>query len=133
MAIRVNLITGRSIQQGVSMEAGKEKPAYTAACGIIELDPADFKKLGTFRNTNVRVTSKYGSVVVKAVEATQGPHPGVAYIPMGPWANMVVNPNTYSTGMPTFKGTPVEVEIAKSEPVLGSLELVRKGCRGELA
>jgi len=133
MAIRVNLITGRSIQQGVSMEAGKEKPAYTAACGIIELDPVDFKKLGTFRNTNVRVTSKYGSVVVKAVEATQGPHPGVAYIPMGPWANMVVNPNTYSTGMPTFKGTPVEVEIAKSEPVLGSLELVRKGCRGELA
>ncbi|HUM77888.1 MAG TPA: molybdopterin dinucleotide-binding protein, partial [Methanoculleus sp.] len=33
MAIRVNLITGRTIQQGVSMEAGKEKPAYTAACG----------------------------------------------------------------------------------------------------
>ena len=112
MAIRVNLITGRSIQQGVSMEAGKARPAYTDACGIIELDPADFKKLGAFRNTNVRVTSKYGSVIVKAVEATQGPHPGVAYIPMGPWANMVINPNTYSTGMPTFKGTPVEVEIA---------------------
>lgn len=72
MAIRVNLITGRTIQQGVSMEAGKEKPAYTTACGIIELDPADFKKLGAFRNTNVRVTSKYGSVIVKAVEATQG-------------------------------------------------------------
>ena len=133
MAIRVNLITGRTIQQGVSMEAGKEKPAYTSACGIIELDPADFKKLGTFRNTNVRVTSKYGSVIVKAIEATQGPHPGVAYIPMGPWANMVVNPNTYSTGMPTFKGTTVEVEIAKNESVLSSLELVRKGCRGELA
>ncbi|PKL62137.1 MAG: molybdopterin dinucleotide-binding protein [Methanomicrobiales archaeon HGW-Methanomicrobiales-2] len=133
MAIRVNLITGRTIQQGVAMEAGEEKPAYTTACGIIELDPADFKELGAFRNTNVRVTSNHGSVVVKAVEATQGPHPGVAYIPMGPWANMVVNPNTYSTGMPTFKGTSVQVEVAKSEPVLGSLELVRKGCRGELS
>jgi formylmethanofuran dehydrogenase subunit D len=133
MAIRVNLITGRSIQQGVSMEAGKEKPAYTAACGIIELDPVDFRKLGVFRNTNVRVTSKYGSVIVKAVEATQGPHPGVAYMPMGPWANMVVNPDTYSTGMPTFKGTTVKVEAARNEPVLSSLELVRKGCRGELA
>ncbi|HPD50914.1 MAG TPA: molybdopterin dinucleotide binding domain-containing protein [Methanoculleus sp.] len=133
MAIRVNLITGRTIHQGVSMEAGKEKPAYTAACGIIELDPTDFKKLGVFRGTNVRVTSDYGSVVVKAVEATQGPHPGIAFIPMGPWANRVVNPNTYSTGMPTFKGTPVTVEAAKNEPVLNSLELVRKGCRGELA
>jgi formylmethanofuran dehydrogenase subunit D len=61
LAIKVNLITGRTIQQGVSMEAGKEKPAYTAACGIIEMDPADFKRLGAFRNTNVRVTSPYGS------------------------------------------------------------------------
>ncbi|WP_301664427.1 molybdopterin dinucleotide binding domain-containing protein [Methanoculleus frigidifontis] len=132
LAIKVNLITGRSIQQGVSMEGGKEKPAYTAACGIIELDPAEFKRLGTYRNTNVRVTSEYGSVIVKAVEATQGPHPGVAYIPMGPWANMVINPNTYSTGMPTFKGTPVEVEIAKNGQVLDSLDLVRKACRGEV-
>lgn len=81
----------------------------------------------------MRVTSEYGSVIVKAVEATQGPHPGVAYIPMGPWANMLVDPDTYSTGMPTFKGTPVEVEIAKDEPILNSLELARKGCRGELA
>lgn len=130
--IKLNLITGRTIQQGVSMEGGKEKPAYTAACGIIELDPEDFKKLGAYRNTNVRVTSEYGSVVVKAVDATQGPHPGLGWIPMGPWANMVVNPNTYSTGMPTFKGTPVEVEVAKGEPVWDSLTLVTKACRGEI-
>jgi len=129
--ITLNLITGRTIQQGVSMEGGKEKPAYRDACGIIEMDPEDFKRLGVWRNTNVRVTSEYGSVIVKAVEATQGPHPGIAYIPMGPWANMVVNPRTYSTGMPTFKGTPIEVEEAKTEPVLLSLDLVRKACRGE--
>lgn len=129
--IALNLISGRSIQQGVAMEGGKEKDAYTKACGIIEMDPSDLKKLGAWRGTNVRVTSKYGDVVVKAIEATQGPHPGLAYIPMGPWANSVVNPNTYSTGMPTFKGTPVEVEIAMSEPVLSSVQLVQKKCRGE--
>jgi len=112
------------------MEGGKEKPAYRDACGIIEMDAEDFKKLGAWRNTNVRVTSPHGSVIVKAIEATQGPHPGVAWIPMGPWANMVVNPDTYSTGMPTFKGTPVEVEVAKNEPVLDSLALVIKACRG---
>ncbi|MBP7120316.1 MAG: molybdopterin dinucleotide binding domain-containing protein [Methanolinea sp.] len=129
--IALNLISGRSIQQGVAMEGGKEKDAYTKACGIIEMDPSDLKKLGAWRGTNVRVTSKYGDVVVKAVEATQGPHPGLAYIPMGPWANSVVNPNTYSTGMPTFKGTPVEVEIAMNEPVFSSVQLVQKKCRGE--
>jgi len=126
--ITVNLISGRTIQQGVAIECGKEKPSYRTACGIIEMDPADLKALGAWRNTNVKVTSEYGSVVVKAVDATQGPHPGVAFIPMGPWANSVVNPNTYSTGMPTFKGTPVKVEVAINEPVLLGIELVQKQC-----
>ncbi len=130
--IKLNLISGRTIQQGVSMEGGKEKPAYRDACGIIEIDPEDFKKLGAWRNTNVRVTSEYGSVVVKAIDATQGPHPGLGWIPMGPWANQVVNPNTYSTGMPTFKGTPVEVEVAEDETVLDSITLITKAVRGEL-
>jgi formylmethanofuran dehydrogenase subunit D len=130
--IALNLISGRTIQQGVAMEGGKEKDAYRKACGIIEMDKTDLKKLGAWRNTNVRVTSKYGSVVVKAIEATQGPHPGLAYIPMGPWANAIVDPNTYSTGMPTFKGVPVEVEVAMNEPVYTSIELVQKKCRGEI-
>jgi formylmethanofuran dehydrogenase subunit D len=129
--LKLNLITGRTIHQGVAMEGGKEKDAYTKACGIIEMDPSDLKKLGIWKGTNVRVTSQWGSVVVKAVEATQGPHPGLAYIPMGPWANSVVNPKTYSTGMPTFKGVPIEVEPAINEPVLSSIQLVQKKCRGE--
>jgi formylmethanofuran dehydrogenase subunit D len=127
-AINLNLITGRSIQQGVAIEGGKEKPAYRTAAGIIELDPSDLKKLGAWRNTNVKVTSDYGSVVVKAIETTQGPHPGLGFIPMGPWANSIVNPNTYSTGMPTFKGTPVKVEVAINEPILLGIELVQKQC-----
>ena len=129
--IQLNLISGRSIQQGVAIEGGKEKPAYREACGIIELDAEDFKKLGIYRNSNVRVTSPYGTVVVKAVDATQGPHPGLGWIPMGPWANSVTNPNTYSTGMPTFKGVPVEVEPAPTELVLLGIELVQKACRAE--
>ena len=69
--IQLNLITGRTIQQGVAIEGGKEKPSYREACGIIELDAEDFKKLGIYRNTNVRVTSPHGTVVV-AERQTQG-------------------------------------------------------------
>ena len=126
--ILVNLISGRSVQQGVAIEGGKEKPAYRTAAGIIELDVSDLKKLGAWKSTNVRVTSDHGSVVVKAIETTQGPHPGLAFIPMGPWANSIVDPNTYSTGMPTFKGTPVKVDVAMNEPVLLGIELVQKQC-----
>jgi formylmethanofuran dehydrogenase subunit D len=92
--INVNLISGRSVQQGVAIEGGKEKPLYRTAAGIIELDKSDLKKLGAWKNTNVRVTSDHGSVIVKAIETTQGPHPGVGFIPMGPWANSIIDPNT---------------------------------------
>jgi formylmethanofuran dehydrogenase subunit D len=126
--ISLNLISGRTIQQGVAIEGGKEKPLYRTACGIIEMDESDLKALGVWKNTNVRVTSKYGTVVVRAIETTQGPHPGVAFIPMGPWANSIINPDTYSTGMPTFKGVPVTVEAAIDEPILLGIELVQKLC-----
>jgi formylmethanofuran dehydrogenase subunit D len=126
--ITLNLISGRTIQQGVAIEGGKEKPLYRTAAGIIEMDKEDIKKLGAWRNTNVRVTSEFGSVIVKAVEATQGPHPGIGFIPMGPWANAVISPETYSTGMPTFKGVPVTVEVAINEPILLGIELVQKLC-----
>jgi formylmethanofuran dehydrogenase subunit D len=126
--ISLNLISGRTIQQGVAIEGGKEKPQWRTACGIIEMDHTDLKALGAWKNTNVKVTSPHGSVIVKAIEATQGPHPGVAFIPMGAWANAIIDPNTYSTGMPTFKGTPVTVEVAMNEPVLLGIELVQKQC-----
>ena len=130
-SITVNLISGRTIQQGVSMEAGKEKEDYMKSCGIIELDAADIAALGIWKNSNVRVSSEFGSVIVKAIETTQGPHPGLAWIPMGPWANMVVDTNTYSTGMPTFKGTKVTVEPAEDAKVLSSIELVLTACGEE--
>jgi len=126
--ITINLISGRTIQQGVAIEGGKEKPLYRTAAGIIELDPEDFKRLGIWKNTNVRVTSPHGNVIVKAMATSQGPHPGVAFIPMGPWANAIIDPNTYSTGMPTFKGVPVTIEAAAAEPILLGIELVQKLC-----
>ena len=116
---------------GRSDRRRKGKASLPHSLRIIELDPSDLKKLGAWKNTNVRVTSEFGSVVVKAIETTQGPHPGIGFIPMGPWANKIINPNTYSTGMPTFKGTPVKVEVAVDQQVLLGIELVQKACRGE--
>lgn len=123
--ITINLLTGRTIEQGASMEAGKEKQRYTAACGIIELNADDFKRLGIMKNTNVRVSSDFGNVIVKAIEARERLNPGEAYIPMGPWANSVVSIETHGTGMPMFKGVPITIEAAPFEPVLDSIALIR--------
>jgi formylmethanofuran dehydrogenase subunit D len=126
--ITLNLITCRSIQQGVGMEAGKTSKKYFDACSIIEMHEEDFKKLGAWKNTNVRVTSQTGSVVVKAVTTRQDLVPGLAHIPMGPWANRIVSAYTYSTGEPCFKGFPVDVEIAMNEPILSAVDVVKDAC-----
>lgn len=126
--ITLNLITCRSIQQGVGMEAGKTSKKYFDACSIIEMHEDDLKKLGIWQNTNVRVTSATGSVVLKAVTTRQELVPGLAHIPMGPWANRIVSAYTYSTGEPCFKGFPIEVEPAINETILSAVDVVKDAC-----
>ena len=129
--ITLNLITCRTIQQGVGMEAGKTSQKYYDAASIIHMHVDDMKKLGIMANTNVRVTSKDGTIVVKAVRTREDLVPGLAHIPMGPWANAIVSAYTYSTGEPCFKGFPVDIEPAPEEPVLGAVELVQTLCYGD--
>jgi len=68
-------------------------------------------------------------VVVKAVKSIRTPHPGIVFIPYGPWANVVVDPETHSIGMPSFKGIPAEVEPALDKPILSLKELLKKQFR----
>jgi formylmethanofuran dehydrogenase subunit D len=126
--ISLNTITCRSIQQGVGMEAGKTSKKYFDACTIIEMHPDDMQKLGIWKNTNVRVTSSAGSVILKAVEPRETVVPGLCHIPMGPWANRIVPAYTFSTGEPCFKGFEVDVEIAANEPILGAVDVVKDAC-----
>ena len=69
--IHCNMITQRSIEEGAAMEKGKTNPDYFEACSICEMHPDDMKKAGIWKNTNVRVTSECGTVIVKAIDATQ--------------------------------------------------------------
>ena len=124
-SVIVSLITCRTIKQGVAMETGKTSQAYFDACTIIELHPDDFKALGISKNTNVKVTSVVGSVVLKAVEPSQSLYPGLAHVPMGPWANILVPAYTYSTGEPCFKGFDCIIEPASEERIMGAVELQR--------
>ncbi len=125
-SISLNLISGRSILQGVAIEGHKHDEGYIKACGIIELDVKDLKELHVYPGQNVRVKSAYGEVIVRAIKTTQGPHPGLAFIPMGPWANQVTGTNTESTGMPQYKGVPITVEPAPGEEVLNGITLLQK-------
>jgi formylmethanofuran dehydrogenase subunit D len=125
-SLEANLISGRTVWQGVAIEGHKHDDGYVKACGIVEMDVGDMKSLHVYPGQTVRVCSAFGEVVVRAVKATQGPHPGLVFIPMGPWANQVINPYTYSTGMPHFKGVKVTIVPAPNEKVLNGIELLQK-------
>jgi formylmethanofuran dehydrogenase subunit D len=116
--LRATLITGRTIEQGVGKELGKGSVEYYDSCAVCFFDKSDMLKLGIKNGSIVKVTSKYGSVIVKAQKYPWGTNPGMVFIPCGSWANCVTGDETYSMGMPLFKGFPVEVEPAPNEPVL---------------
>ena len=124
--LRMTLLTGRTIEQGVGKERGKASKEYMESVSICYMDPEDMKRLGIKKKTNVLVSTDYGLVVVKALKSLRAPHPRMIYIPYGPWANVVVNPETHGIGMPSFKGIPAEVEPAPDKPLLTLKELLKQ-------
>ncbi|MFP3985747.1 MAG: molybdopterin dinucleotide binding domain-containing protein [Candidatus Bathyarchaeia archaeon] len=124
--IRVTILTGRTIDQGVTKEHSKLSDEYYEEVAVCEIDPDDLKKLGVKENSKVKVTTEYGSIVVKAKESKRGPHPKIVYMPYGLWANIVVNPQTHGTGMPSFKGFTAEIQPAPSENVLSIPQLLKQ-------
>ena len=121
----MTLITGRTINQGVALEGGKMTKENVRAAGICAFDKEDFKKLDCLVGTPVRVTTDHGEVMVYSTISEEGPHPVIIFIPMGPWANQLVNPDSKSCGTPTFKGMKAKVDVVQSGKVLDALELIK--------
>jgi len=123
--LKVSLLTGRTINQGKGKEQGKLSEEYQNSVSICQMDPEDIKLLKVRENANVKVTTDFGSVIVKAVKSKRAPHSGVVFIPYGPWASVLANPKTHGTGMPSLKGEIAEIEPAITEKVLSLQELLR--------
>jgi len=124
--LQVTLLTGRTIEQGVGKERGKSSKDYVESVSVCYIDPGDLKKLRIKEKANVLVSTAHGSVVVKALKSLRAPHPGIIYIPYGPWANAVVDPETHGVGMPSFKGIPAQIEPAPGKPLLSLEELLKE-------
>ncbi len=119
------LLTGRTINQGVALEGGKTTKENVRAAGICIFDSDDFKKLDCLAGTPVKVITDFGEVIVYSTISEEGPHPGIIFIPLGPWANQLVNPDSQSCGTPTYKGMSAKVEVVKGGKVLDALSLIK--------
>lgn len=77
--------------------------------------------MGLSKGMNVLIKDEFGQVVLTA-KADSGLPDNMIFIPMGPWANVLVGRETGGCGTPHFKGLEVEV-AATASPVLDILEL----------
>ena len=118
-----SLITGRTVYQGVGKEKGKLSTEYEESVALCEIDPKDMDSLNIKEHSPIKVTTEYGSVVVQAVKSLRTPHSKIIFMPYGPWASLVMNPETDGTGMPSLKGIPAQVE-STAEKVLDVLEIL---------
>ena len=122
--LQVTLVTGRTIEQGVGKEKGKASKEYIDSASVCYIDAEDLKKLGIKENTNILVSTEHGSMVVKALKSSKL-RAGLIFIPYGPWANAVVDPNTDCIGMPSLKGIPAEIKATKDTMVSNLKELIK--------
>jgi formylmethanofuran dehydrogenase subunit D len=122
--MKVILNTGRTVWQGEAIESGKDLQMYVEYAAKCDLSESQLQELGIKEGDNIEILSVHGDVVVRAVKAKEALPEGMIYVPMGPWANRVVIPDTESTAMPSFKGVPVEI-VATDKPVLDMPTLMK--------
>ena len=122
------LTTGRTLKQGAAMEEGKTTSKYKQETAYVELDSEDMDILGINSGVPVKVITKHGEVVVLSKKTTN-PQKGIAFIPLGPWANQVVDPTTDGFSMPTYKSIEATIEPAPKGKVLDALVLLRKSTK----
>ncbi|KUK45283.1 MAG: Tungsten formylmethanofuran dehydrogenase, subunit D [Methanothrix harundinacea] len=109
--MKAMMISGRTLGQGATSEA-KMSTEFFRATSFCALSELDYNALGVSEGGNVLVRTKFGEVVVSA-KKDKGLPSGVIFIPMGPWANALVGPETGGCGTPQFKGVEAEVEETK--------------------
>jgi formylmethanofuran dehydrogenase subunit D len=105
------LITGRTRNQAIGMHKGKDSPEYLAATAVVEMNPDDMARLSIEDGDSARLRSADGEV---ELTAHAGSLPaGMVFVPMGTLANALVSIETQGTGMPSFKGLSVDVELVR--------------------
>lgn len=118
--------TGSSIIQAFYEKKGSTlKDEYRRATAVAFMDPRDMKKLDLTDDDVIDVKTKWGEVTLFVRKSHDAPHEGIIFIPKGPWANIIISPETYCCNIPTYKG--ISASIQKSDkPVYLVAELMHK-------
>jgi formylmethanofuran dehydrogenase subunit D len=113
--------TGRTVPQGESVER-KDSPGYATAASACMINPVDMMLLGIEDGARVKVKNNSGEVVLTAA-SSEAVERGTVFVPLGPYANHIVDSETHCTGMPDYKSMTVNI-TPTDEPVPSVPELI---------
>jgi formylmethanofuran dehydrogenase subunit D len=119
--MRVIINTGTSIIQAFYEKKGSTlKDEYRQATAVAFMDKRDMQKLSLKSRDKIDVETQWGKVTLYVDVSHDAPHEGMIFIPKGPWANVVISPETYCCNVPTFKGIPAEISKSDKQVLLVS-------------
>lgn len=111
MKIRIN--TGRTVAQGSHVDR-KNSPEYFRETSTIRLNPVDMMEIGIDDGERVIARTGDTSIILRAISDDTMKR-GTGFLPLGPYANFLVDGNTHSTGMPDFKAAEADIEATTEE------------------
>jgi len=119
--MKVMMNTGRTIRQGSLIEK-KTSDSYADETSSCMMNPLDMLDLDVEAGDHVRAVKGDRSVVLSVVPDEEISL-GAIFVPLGPYANFVINSDTHGTGMPDYKTTLVDL-TPTDDPVPSVSELM---------
>lgn len=117
--MEVIINTGTSIIQAFYEKKGSTlKDEYRQSTAVAFMDKQDMEKMSLKPRDKIKVQSEWGVVVLYVDISHDAPHEGMIFIPKGPWANIIISPETYCCNIPTYKGIPAEITKTDEEVLL---------------
>ncbi|MBC2698517.1 MAG: formylmethanofuran dehydrogenase [ANME-2 cluster archaeon] len=108
----IKIITRRDVFQASVCEEDRFSDECMELSALIVLDADEMKRMGIKDGANARLTSKWGSVVVRAMASAREEQKGLGFMVNGPWVNALVSDETPG-GIPAFKDIEVKITISK--------------------
>lgn len=112
--IEVTISVVRTYEQEVAGFIGKNSEAYLESSSICLISEKDLDELGVKTNTNVKVSTKWGSVVLKAVKTLYAIR-GIIFIPIGLWANQIIPADFEDDGHIKYKNLKGYIETTEEK------------------
>nr|MDO8080156.1 molybdopterin dinucleotide binding domain-containing protein [Candidatus Freyarchaeota archaeon] len=122
--LEVRLCNARSLEQNKMMVKEPGSKSYVESTAVVLLSKEDMDRYGIKNGDSVKVTTKFGAVVVKAYQ-TDETKKGIALMPNGPWFNSIADPDIDTTGNNSYYVLNAGIE-ATNEEVLGTEKLFGK-------